>query len=137
MPNRLSISIFLSFIAVLIAFYSGFVFSQTAPGASGRPLRTGHAALFVSVNVVSTCNFQVSPTAVPLLEKAATQNFGFGARCSLSQPLIVSGSPAGGVATGSTSQANLQVSPGSNHLNAQTGTPFWAETTDRGLEVTF
>jgi hypothetical protein len=138
MPNRLSVSIFLSFVAILIAFYSGFVFSQALPSGGARPLRAAQATLAVSVNVLSTCNFQIYPQAQGVPERPATQNSGFGARCSLTQPLVVSGSTtSGGVTTASTSQAHLQVSPGSTRLSTQTGTPYWAETTDAGLLVTF
>lgn len=137
MPNRLSVSIFLSFVAMLIAFYSGFVFSQAMPNNGGRPLRTAQASLSVSVNVVSTCNFQVNPQTPALADRPAAPSGGFGARCSLTQPLVVSGSSSGGVTSASPSQANLQVSPGATRLSTQSGTPYWAETTDAGLFVTF
>jgi hypothetical protein len=136
MPNRLSVSIFLSFVAILIAFYSGFVFSQALPGG-GRPLRTAQASLTVSVNVLSSCNFQINPQAQALPERPTTPNNGFGARCSLTQPLVLSGTSSSGVNTSSASQANLQFSPGSTRLSAPSGTPYWAETSDTGLFVTF
>ncbi len=137
MLNRLSVSIFLSFVAILIAFYSGFVFSQAIPNGSARPLRTAQASLTVSVNVLSTCNFQVNPQTPMALDRPVGQSTGFGARCSLTQPLVVSGTSSGGVLAASTSQANLQVSPSSTRLSTQGGTPYWAETTDLGLFVTF
>jgi hypothetical protein len=137
MPNRLSVSIFLSFVAILIAFYSGFVFSQALPSGGARPLRTAQASLTVSVNVLSTCNFQINPQAQALPDRSTAQNSGFGARCSLTQPLVVSGSASSGLSPAPTSQANLQVSPGSTRLSAPSGTPYWAETSDSGLFVTF
>ncbi len=137
MTNRLSVSIFLGFVAMLIAFYSGFVFSETMPNSGARLIRTAQASLSVSVNMVSTCNFQINPQAPVLLDRPAAQSGGFGARCSLTQPLVVSGTSSGGVTSASPSQVNLQVSPGSTRLSTQSGTPYWAETTEAGLFVTF
>ncbi len=137
MPNRLSVSIFLSFVAILIAFYSGFVFSESIPSSAARPLRTAQASLSVSVTVLSTCNFQVYSHAPTVLDRTAGQSSGFAARCSLNQPIVVSGTSSGGVTTVLSSQAHLQVSQGSARLSSQSGTPYWAETTDSGLFVTF
>jgi hypothetical protein len=144
MLNRLSVSIFLSFVAILIAFYSGFVFSQGLPTASPKPVRTGHASLSVSVNVVSTCHFQISSqTAVTnerVVDRAGDRVVGpasgFGARCSMNQPLVFTSNGVLVSAT-PTSQATVNSTPGATHLNSQSGTPYWAETSDIGLFVTF
>ena len=135
MPNRLSISIFLSFVAIMMAFYSGFVFSQTAPNGGAKSARSSQVSLVVTVNVLSSCNFQVGQLPLSAADRTPMVGSGFGARCSNSQPLIVSASANQAGASGS--QANLQVAPGTSQLNAQTGTPFWAEATDRGLLVIF
>lgn len=137
MPSRLSLSIFLSFVAVLIAFYSGFVFSQVVPGSGAKPPRNSQASLSVSVNVVSVCSFQIGQPTLSIPERSNGQNAGFSARCSLSQPLVVSPNLSAGGPSVAVSQAQLQVVAGSNQLNAQTGTPYWAEAFDKGLLVTF
>jgi hypothetical protein len=144
MLNRLSVSVFLSFVAIIIAFYSGFVFSQGVGLPSPKPVRSGHASLSVSVNVVSTCHFQINSQTTVQSERVVDRpgdrvvglTSGFGARCSMNQPLVITSNGVLG-STAPTSQATVNATPGSTHLSSQSGTPYWAETSDIGLFVTF
>jgi hypothetical protein len=140
MSNRISLSILFSLIAVLMAFYSGLVYSQStvatplAPLATAKTTHRSTTSMLVSANVQASCRFQIASGAqgASLATSIAAALAGVGSRCSFSQPIVLSFNQA------LTSLAQIVVSPSSGlHTTQAHGTPFWAEATDQGLLVSF
>jgi hypothetical protein len=125
--RRHSILILLGFCAMLLAFYSGFVYSDTstslrAAGGSGKALQS---RMTVSATVASICSFQ----SASLMPQSGTQALrigqGYSANCSVSQPVVLS-SLSGSAHVSHASNAVIS-SGASQATTVVGGTPYVAE----------